>query len=137
MTIAIRYTDGRTGAVLLGSGRLTGTELATANRELFARDFVAEPLLYVLIDGSTIAVEVTDQDIRTIAQENVRVSARAPQVAVAIFVRNPLSYGLARMWQAYVDASGWRTAVFEDRAAAVAWLRSDVSERTGIAITLE
>ena len=138
MTIAIKYVDGRKGAILEGSGRLKGAEFIAANNELFARDFVAEPLLYILFDGDhATAVDVTVQDLRDIAQQDVRASRELPRLSVAVFAQDPLSYGLARMWQAYVDASGWRTAVFQARAAAVAWLRSEVAERTRIDITLE
>jgi hypothetical protein len=138
MTIAIKYVDGRKGAILEGSGRLKGAEFIAANNELFARDFVAEPLLYILFDGDhATAVDVTVQDLRDIAQQDVRASRELPRLSVAVFAQDPLAYGLARMWQVYVDASGWRTAVFLDRAAAVAWLRSEVAERTRIDITLE
>jgi hypothetical protein len=98
----------------------------------------AEPLLYILFDGDgATAVDVTVQDIRDIAEQDVNASRKLRQVSVAVFAQDPLSYGLARMWQAYVDASGWRTAVFQARAAAVAWLRRQVAERTRIDITLE
>ena len=98
----------------------------------------AEPLLYILFDGDhATAVDVTVQDLRDIAQQDVRASRELPRLSVAVFAQDPLAYGLARMWQVYVDASGWRTAVFLDRAAAVAWLRSEVAERTRIDITLE
>jgi hypothetical protein len=138
MTIAIKYTDDRKGAILVGSGRLKGAEFIAANNELFARDFAAEPLLYILFDGDgATSVDVTVQDIQEIAQQDVEASGKLPHISVAVFAQDELAYGLARMWQVYVDASGWQTAVFRDRASAVTWLRKDVAERTGIDITLE
>ena len=138
MTITVKYADDRKGAILVGSGRLKGTEFIAANNELFARDFEAEPLIYILFDGDhATSVDVTVQDIRDIAQQDIEASSKLPHVLVAIFAHDELAYGLARMWQVYVDASGWRTAVFRDRAAAVKWLQKEVAEGTPIDITLE
>jgi hypothetical protein len=139
MTITIKYLDGRKGAILASSGRLSAAEFAAANEELFTRDFTAEPLLYVLVErGDDLeAVDLTAEDVREIAQRDIEVSPKAPNVSVAVLAYNTLSYALARMWQAHVDASGWKTAIFQDRAAAVEWLRTEVAESTGFTIELE
>jgi hypothetical protein len=139
VTITIKYVDGRKGVILASSGRLKGAEITAANNEVFARDFTADPLLYVLVErgADLTAIDVTADDVRDIAQQDLDVSSKAPNVSVAVLAYDTLSFGLARMWQAYVDGSGWRTAIFQDRAAAVAWLRTEVAERTGIAIALE
>jgi len=139
VTITIKYVDGRKGAILASSGRLKGAEFTAASKELFARDFTADPLLYVLVErgDDVTAIDVTADDVRDIARQDIEVSSKAPNVSVAVLAYDTLSYGLARMWQAYVDGSGWRTAIFQDRAAAVDWLRTEVAERTGITIALE
>jgi hypothetical protein len=138
MTINIKYVDGRKGVILESSGRLKAAEFAAANEEIFTRDFTAEPLLYVLVErgDDLTAVDLTAEDVREIAEKDIEVSSRAPNVLVAVLAYNTLSYGLARMWQAHVDASGWKTAIFQDRAAALDWLRTEVAERTGIVIEL-
>jgi hypothetical protein len=139
VTVSIRYVDGRKGVILVSSGRVKGAEFTAATKELFARDFTAEPLLYVLVErgADVTAIDVTAEDVRDIAEQDIEVSSKAPNVSVAVLANNTLSYGLARMWQTLVDASGWRTAIFQDRAAAVDWLRTEVAKKTGIAIELE
>lgn len=138
MTILVKNFDDRRGAVLVCSGRLTGAEFLAANSEIFARDPVAEPLQYMLVDGDeATSVDVTAQDIREVAELDIDASRNFPNVLVAIFAQDTLAFGLARMWQAYVSKSGWKTAVFRNRASAVAWLKAEVAKRTGLATTLD
>lgn len=137
MPIDITYMDLRKGAVLTGSGRLKGAELIAATNELFARDFVTDPLLYVLVDGNEVtAVDLTSDDMREIANQDLRVSGQIPHLVVAISAQEYLTFGLARMWQVYVEHSGWATAVFRDRTAAVTWLKKKVATGTGVSIEL-
>jgi len=137
MAIDILYTDGRKGAVFAGSGRLKGAEFIAANNELFARDFATDPLLYVLFDADhATAVDVTNDDVRRIADQDVSASRQIPHLVVAIYAQESLTFGLARMWQVYVQLSGWVTEIFRDRTAAVAWLKKEVATRTGVSIEL-
>jgi hypothetical protein len=138
MTIDIMYVDGHKGAVLAGSGRLKGSEFLAANEELFARDFVADPLLYVLFDADqATAIDVTSDDVRDIANQDLRVSHQLPHLIVAIYAQEKLTFGLARMWQVYVAQSGWETAVFQDRTEAVNWLKKEVTIERGRSIELQ
>jgi hypothetical protein len=137
MPVDITYTDHRQGAVLTASGPIKAAELITATNEVFARDFAIDPLLCVLVDGSEATVAgVTGADVRAIANADVRVSGQIPNLAVAVLARKSITYGLARMWQAYVEHSGWATAVFRDRTAAVTWLKEEVAARTGVSMEL-
>lgn len=138
MTIEVRYLDNRRGAIMVCSGRLKGSEFISASREIFARDSVAEPLLYILMDGDEASsVDVTADDIRDIAEIDVEASRTLPNVLVAVFAQDALAFGLARIWQAYVSESGWTAAIFRNRASAVAWLKREVAKRSGTAITLK
>ncbi len=135
MPIDITYMDGRKGAVFAGSGRLKGAEFIAADNEIFARDFATDPLLYVLFDTDhATAVDVTSDDVRAIAEQDLRVSGHVPDLVIAIYAQESLTFGLARMWQTYVQQSGWVTNVFRDRAAAVTWLKGEVAARTGNSI---
>ena len=137
MPIDIVFVDGRKGAVFVGSGRLKGAELIAANNELFARDLATDPLLYVLFDADhATAIDVTSDDVRNIANQDVQLSSQIPHLFVAIYAEESVAFGLARMWQAYVEQSGWATAVFRDRADAVTWLKTEVAARTGVTIEL-
>jgi hypothetical protein len=137
MPIEIDYVQGRKGAVFAGSGRLKGAEFLAASDEAFARDFATDPLHYILFDADDAdAVDVTGQDMRELARRDIEVSRRLPGLVVAIYAHEALAFGLARMWQAYVEQSGWTTAVFRDRQEAVNWLKKEVAARTGTAVDI-
>jgi hypothetical protein len=48
-----------------------------------------------------------------------------PNMLVAIAAPRDYAFGMARMWQAFVEDTGWNTAVFRSRAAASDWLREN------------
>jgi len=96
MPVDITYTDHRKGAVLTAAGRVKAAELLTATNEVFARDFASDPLLCVLVDGSEATVAgVTSDDVRAIANADVRVSGQIPNLAVAVLAREGITFGLA------------------------------------------
>jgi len=53
---------------------------------------------------------------------------------VALYAKDDFPFALARMWQVFVDQTGWATRVFRDRSEATAWVRELAIVRFGIQI---
>lgn len=137
MPIETTYTDGGVGAVLVCEGIVTGKELTAALKEMFSRDLVAQPYLYNLFDCNELKrLDVATRDIRDAAELGVAASRCMPNFVVAIYASTDLAFGLARMWQTYVQQTGWNTHVFRSRPEAVGWLKGEVEKSSGFQIAL-
>jgi len=138
MPIKIDYVDGKRGVILTCTGVVTGAEVIDVNKEIYRRDETAAPLLYQLIetDGLT-GVNISTRELHDIADQDVAASRTIPNSVIAIYVSQDLPYALARMWQVFVERSGWETNVFRERAEAEAWLKAEVAARFGFTATLE
>jgi hypothetical protein len=66
-------------------------------------------------------VDITTNAIRRIADEN----PFGPDAKRALVARDPLIYGLTRMYEGLVDSNGEETRVFTDMLEARAWLGID------------
>lgn len=138
MPVDVKYLDGGKGVVAAMSGFVTGDELIAANREVFSRDLAAEPYLYSLVDCDEVGgVNVSTLQLHEIARQNIGASKNLQNYIVAIYAKNDLPFALARMWQVFVDRTGWDTQVFRSRPEAVAWIKELVLAKFGVAVTLE
>jgi len=133
MPIKLRYTSDGKGVVYEASGPFSGKELIDANSEVMSRDLVADPLLYIFVDGNGITgVNVLTSDLREIADQDISASKRMQnRPTVAIYAHADLPYALARMWMVFVEAAGWETKVFRDKGEALAWLKERVAANFG------
>lgn len=137
MPIDVSYTDEGSGAVLVCEGVVTGHELIATLKDVFSRDLVAQPYLYKLFDCNGMkGIDVTFQDIKDAAQLGVAASRDMPNFVAAIYANSDAAFGLARMWEAYVQQTGWKTHVFRSRHEAVAWLKTAAEKISGRQITL-
>ena len=137
MPLALQYSaDGR-GAFATASGKLTGDEFLAAVKTVNERD-PTTPILYLFFDFNGVS-EVTwsVEDIKEAAKLAVAASRQdgVPRV-VAIFAADDLHYGLARMYLAYIEETGWEASIFRTRPDAIAWLRQRVATKFGIAVDL-
>jgi hypothetical protein len=140
MPVQTRYTDEGKGVILTLSGELTGRDVLTAYHEMHARDLAAQPFLYGLVDANGVtAMNVRTQDLYDIANQDIAAARRrgSTVAVVGIYAKDDATFGLARMWEVLVAASGWDTGVFRERSEAVAWLKQHVAVRFGIAPSLE
>jgi hypothetical protein len=138
MPIVVKYIDAGRGVIYMGQGIVTGADLLGANKEIYSRDLAAEPYHYGLFDANGITgLTATIDEMRELATAAVAASRRMPQFVVAIYAKDMVTFGLARMWETLVAQSGWVTNVFRERREAVAWLKREVAERMGTRISLE
>lgn len=137
MPIEISYTDDERGVVLTGTGIVAGEDFLASNREIFSRDLATRPYGYILFDANGMTgTAISAGALREAADQGIAVSRYMPHLVFAIYANSDLAYGLARMWEIFVQRSGWKTQVFRTRSAAVAWLREEASKNSVSPITL-
>jgi len=130
--------DSGKGIVFAMSGHVTGNELIALVGDLFSRNFAAEPFLYSLVDcHDVVGMNISSMQLREIAQQHISASQNLPKHVVGVFAKNDLPFALARMWQVFVEQTGWDARVFRLRPEAVDWVKQHVLITFGVAITLE
>jgi hypothetical protein len=129
MPYTTEFVDEGTGVINVGSGIVTGLELITAAIEIHRVEERARRLTHGLTDLTDVQeLRVTPDEIKRVAVENhITASLALPGAVVAIVAPRDHPFGMARMWEALVDDTSWKTHVFRTRAEANAWLREAVN----------
>lgn len=123
MPFHIEWTDEDRTVLCSGSGVVTGREILRAMETCLARPERMRSLVRATIVLSGITeLEVSADDVRSIASINAQLAHQNPHAAVAIVAPRNSAFGIARMWEAYVVDTGWHTGVFRTLPEAEAWL---------------
>lgn len=122
--------DGR-GVHMTGTGLLTGQEILAAKAGLLRAPDRLTGLAYGMVDVTDVTeLRITRDDVMEFAAVDVRIAALVPRaLAVAVVAPGDLAFGLARMWEAFAEVTGWNTHVFRSRADAEPWLRPWIEGR--------
>jgi hypothetical protein len=85
----------------------------------------------VFIDARKATIAITTQEVEQLIQALRKVSralrsmnCSAPPARTAMLTKDPLNYGMARMYMSFAGADDPDFAVFYDKDLALAWLRS-------------
>ena len=125
MPYQVEFVAGGTGIHLTGAGTVLGAEIVAGAFEAHRDEARARGLRYGLVDLTELTVlQITTEEIRDTVAEDRVTAALAPGIFVAIVAPRDYVFGMARMWQAFAEVTGWETAVFRDRAEAIEWLRA-------------
>jgi len=134
----IKYLDGGRGVAWAAASLLTGPELIADHKAIFFRDHGAEPYLYAFFDcGGLTGTTISVADMREVANIDFRASRSIPNFVVAIYAKDDLPIGLARMWQVLAEQTGWESRIFQDKSEAVDWMKERVAAKSGIQVAFE
>jgi hypothetical protein len=115
--------------VQIGCGIVLGSEMVGGARAVREHVQSGGDLTHGLVDLSDVTeLHLSADEVGLIAAENHQAAASMSHATVAVIAATDLAFGMARMWEAMVAGTNWRTRVFRDRQAARAWLRIDTSE---------
>lgn len=138
MPIEIKYCDGGKGVIVTASGVTTGDEFIAVDNEVFSRDLGAQPYRYIFVDmDHSRAMEVSTEQLRRIANHHLTVSRQLPHLVIAVYAKDDLPFANARMWEVFVEGTGWDTRVFRVKSDAVNWVKEIVLAKFGVAMALE
>lgn len=127
MAIDVTYLDDGVGISWLGGGIVTGQDLIDASEETFGPEERLKQIRYALVDFTHIdGVSILPADIREKAILNGRAARVAPDAVVALVAEKDLMFGLARVWDAYVERLSWETEVFRSVGDAESWIRERI-----------
>jgi hypothetical protein len=122
------FIDDMTGVLHVGSGVVLGIEVLAGTIEVHRDAERARRLAYSLVDlTEALELRITPEELRQIAIEDHRNAAVIPRLIVAIVAPRDHPFGMARMWEAFVEDINWRTGVFRTRSEARDWLRDQLS----------
>jgi hypothetical protein len=111
------------GLLLVGFGRLTGKEVLDAKKALAAEEDRFRQIAFALVVFRDVTeLDVTIGQVRELAEIDKQLARLAPDVAVAVVAPGDEAFGLARMWQALTETTGWQTEVFRTQKEAASWL---------------
>jgi len=129
MSYSTEVIDAGKGILHIGRDTVSGNELlASANRIL---DMVKKGFSpsYAITDlGEVVDFHVTAEEIRLNAEINISISKYLPRARIAIIASRNHIYGIARMWEAYAQRTGWAIRVFRDKNEALAWVKAEISD---------
>ena len=130
MPVKLNYEYEGAGAVIIGSGTVTGDELRRCNDQMYAPDRIHK-LCYQLCDFREITnFEVSSDDVRNIANQDNVAATQNPDITIAIVANRSVIYGMARMWQAFLDEVSFNNHVFRTMEEARAWLGENAERKT-------
>ena len=118
--------------------RLSGDELNGANAKVLAQPDLMRGLHFGIVDMS----EVRSADIdtshvhETAVQDELMARTMPKGFLVAVIASDSLAFGMARMWQAMAEKTGWETLVVRTRPEADRWLQKRLKEKFGIEVDL-
>ena len=128
MAIEIQYTQDNIGVIFCAVGRVTGEEVITHQKRIYAReDFV--DLRYWIVDRSRCTeYEVSSDAVRQIADMDNEAAKKNPHLLMALVSESDLQFGVSRMYEALIDRNGFKTMSFRDRASAEVWIKNELSK---------
>ncbi len=123
MPFDIKYLNDGSGIELSGYGTLAGTDLIRANQDLYLEMHTSQ-VRYHLIDFSSVThFAVSPEDAHCCARQDLKAAAMNPTIIIAIVAPTKLAFGISRIWDAYMEASGLKRGIFTNRIEAMQWLR--------------
>ena len=126
MPIGIRFIE-HNGILCKGKGDITGIEIIDANKKIYKTPESIGEIKYQIVDFSDIeSVEVSSPDIQKIAAQDAFAAKINPRMLIAVVGQDDIVFGLARMWQAYMDQPSFKTQIFRTIAEAEKWIADEL-----------
>ena len=126
MPTQLRYTYDGIGVEFITSGVVTGKDIIEANKEVVKNDNFLN-LRYQIIDRiNCTKFQVSSKEVKIIANQDKSAGKINPNIVIGIISKTDLQYGISRMYQAYVEKSGFLTHVFRDRKNAEEWIKNQL-----------
>ena len=136
MPISIEGRQDGAGVIYYCHGDMTIDDLFQAGIGFLAFPEEIKNWRYTIIDLTSVAaMQLSSDDIRSVVEQNRRIAAIAnPGVLLAVAAPKDLGYGLARMWEIFMEQIGWETMTFRSRPEAESWIRQRAKEKFNLDI---
>jgi len=134
MPIDIKFLHDGVGILYHCHGTVTGKDFMEANKRTLSFKEHLKQVRYGLIDKTEVDdIHMTDSEMVTIMAQNKRIASLVPPGAiVAVITENDFELGLSRIWESFIEHTGWETMTFRARWQAESWLKEKVKANSGI-----
>jgi hypothetical protein len=127
MPYSTEIIDNGKGIRHVGNGTVSGQDLMSSASTVLKMIQAGLKPEYALTDLSAVTdFSVSAAEIAKNALLNKDIAGLLPAVRIAIVAPNDVVFGMARMWQAHMDDSGWTSQVFRNRKEALVWLKNEI-----------
>ncbi len=130
MPFDLQFTDDG-GVRGVGHGVVTGRDLIEANEILYDPDLLGETRYHVADLAAVERFDVSSEEIRTLAAQDVAAASVNPRLIVAVVGSEDIVFGMSRMWQIIAElqeGSLITCAVFRTFDEAMVWIHECLDE---------
>ena len=130
MPFAVKFVEDGTGIIFEGSGLLTEEELIEVRQLLQATPAAMGRLSFGIVDlESVVELRLDHSGVRRLAGMDEILAGLAANMAVVVVAPSDHMFGIARMWEAHADGTGWPIMVVRSRSEAHVWLAETLASR--------
>ena len=135
MPIDIKILHDGVGILYLCHGTVTGKEFIEANKRVltFDEQFLKKVKYGIVDETASDDIHMSESEMVTIAAQNKKIASLVPPGAiVAVVAKGDFAFGLARIWESFIEHTGWETMTFRTRWKAEGWIKEKVKANFGI-----
>jgi hypothetical protein len=121
------------GLILVYSGQISHKEMLDVRATFGSHPPEMENCRFLLVDLTDAALaQISTDALKELAGlHNVLAEHTFTGMSVAVVAPRDVEYSLSRMWQVFVEETGWETMVFRSHAEAERWLQQRLTETCG------
>ncbi|HSA78508.1 MAG TPA: hypothetical protein VLG72_06590 [Nitrospirota bacterium] len=133
MPVDIKILQDGSGILYLCHGTVTGKDFIEANQRLLTFDNLKQ-VRYGIVDETAVDdIHMSESDMLTITAQDEKIANIVPSGAVvAVIAAGDFAFGLARIWESFIEHAGWETMTFRTRWKAESWVKEKVKANFGI-----
>ncbi len=134
MPIDIKVLHDGVGILYLCHGTVTGKDFIEANKQILTDNEHLKQVRYGIVDETAIDdIQMSESEMLTVtAQDKKLASLVPPGATVAVVAKGDFAFGLARIWESFIEHTGWETMTFRNREKAESWVKEKVKANFGI-----
>lgn len=133
MPVDIKILQDGAGILYLCHGTVTGKDFIEANERLLSFNNLKQVRYGIVDETSVDDIHMFESDMLTIAAQDEKIAGLVPSGAiVAVIAGSDFAFGLARIWESFIEHTGWETMTFKTRWEAESWIKEKVKDNFGI-----
>ena len=118
------------GIIAKGDGLLTGSEINEANDKIYESPDKIKKIIYQICDLTNVSdINISDSELRALSFQDTEASKINPNMLIAVVGEKDITFGLARMWEAFSYDSPFETMVFRKMEDAQQWIREKLHKK--------
>lgn len=127
MPYRIEYDTDKLGVITIYSGIVTDKDLCDSLTERLDNFARLKRYRYAISDCTNVTeYKVTPEGLKKNAEISYEISEKLPALLLVVITPSDLMYGMGRMWETYIDDTGWETTMVRTRQEANEWIEKNL-----------